>query len=124
MSEIIASISAEVIAALSLSCDAGTPIYLGQSNIEHMRQSHPADYEKYFSHIKDILREPEYVGINPRDNSIEYVREFKTGNEFVKVAVRIALSGRYYARSLYVLNSNRARNFICKGTLKSLTNFK
>ena len=39
-------------------------------------------------------------------------------NEYVKVAVRVASSGKYYARSLYVLNHNRVHNFIKKGTLK------
>lgn len=38
-------------------------------------------------------------------------------NEYVKVTVRISFSGIFYARSLYVLNSNRVKNFINKGTL-------
>lgn len=38
-------------------------------------------------------------------------------NEYVKVAVRISSSEIFYARSLYVLNSNRVKNFINKGTL-------
>ena len=38
-------------------------------------------------------------------------------NEYVKVAVRISYSEIFYARSLYVLNSNRVKNFINKGTL-------
>ena len=40
-----------------------------------------------------------------------------TNNEYVKVAVRISSSGIFYARYLYVLNSNRVKNFINKGTL-------
>ena len=42
---------------------------------------------------------------------------FIINNEYVKVAVRISSSGIFYARSLYVLNSNRVKNFINKGTL-------
>lgn len=38
-------------------------------------------------------------------------------NKYVKVAVRISSSEIFYARSLYVLNSNRVKNFINKGTL-------
>lgn len=38
-------------------------------------------------------------------------------NKYVKVAVRISSSGIFYARYLYVLNSNRVKNFINKGTL-------
>lgn len=118
----IAYITQEIIDLLGLSCTANTPIYLGQSNIEHMKNRHLQDYQKYHAYIALILSEPQYVGANPTDQSIEYVREFQIDTaEYVKVAVRISLSGRYYARSLYVLNANRVRNFIQKGTLKSLT---
>ena len=118
----IAHISKKVIDALGLDITENTPIYLGESNIKHMKQRHSADYDEYGDVIADILNQPEYVGKNPKDDSIEYVREYKRANdEFVKVAVRISLKGRYYARSLYVLSANRVRNFIRKGTLKDLT---
>lgn len=118
----IAYITQEIIELLGLSCAPNTPIYLGQTNIEHMQKRHLQDYQKYHAYIALILSEPQYVGANPTDQSIEYVREFQIDTaEYVKVAVRISLSGRYYARSLYVLNANRVHNFIQKGTLKSLT---
>ena len=118
----LAYITQEVIDLLALPCQANTPIYLGQSNREHMQTSHPQDYQKYHDYISLILSTPDYVGANPSDQSIEYVREFQIDeHEYVKVAVRISLSGRYYARPLYVLNPNRVRNFIQKGTLKHLT---
>ena len=82
-----------------------------------MKNSHPEDYSKYGSYIIDILSKPEYVGINKKDDSIEYVKAFSIDNEYVKVAVRVSNNGVYYARSLYVLNSNRVENFIRKQTL-------
>ena len=87
----------------------------------HMLNKHPADYNKYGQDISQILNAPDYVGLNPSDGSIEYVKEYLINGEYVKVAVRISASGRYYARSLYVLNPNRTKNFIQKGTLKPLT---
>jgi len=60
------------------------------------------------------------VGMNPKDGSIEYVREFLLDGEFVKVAVRVSGSGNLYARSLYVLNRQRVHNFIQSGTLKKV----
>jgi hypothetical protein len=122
MGKPIAFITSDVVSALALQCQAGTPIYLGESNIAHMQQRHPSDYDKYAPFIHDILTNPEYVGLNPKDGSIEYVREFEIQHEFVKVAVRVSLSGRYFARSLYTLNPNRVHNFLRKGTLKNLTN--
>ena len=118
----IAHITQEIIDLLGLPCQGNTPIYLGQTNRAHMQTSHPQDYQKYQEYIGLILTEPEYVGINPSDQSIEYVRAFQIdAHEYVKVAVRVSLSGRYYARTLYVLNPNRVHNFIQRGTLKRLT---
>lgn len=95
-----------------------TPVYLGDSNIQHMKKKHPADFAKYINEIPNILRNPDYVRQSPKDGSIEYVREYQINSEFVKVAVRISGGGKLFVRSLYVLNKNRVQNFIQKGTLK------
>jgi len=83
-----------------------------------MRSAHPADFTKYGTELINILAAPDYVGQNPTDGSIEYVKEFLTEGEYVKVAVRLAKTDRFYARSLYVLNDKRVKKFIAKGTLK------
>ena len=95
-------------------------IYMGATNIAHMESSHPSDYIKYKDQIQNILAYPDYVGQNPNDNSIEYVKNFIIDNEYVKVAVRLSSGKKYYARSLYVLNRRRVENFIKKGTLKKV----
>lgn len=110
----------KVAQALGLTIAGDRAIYCGPSNLAHMRTTHPGDFAKYGSQIAAILAAPDYVGRNPTDGSIEYVKEFLVGGEYVKVAVRLSRQGRYYARSLYVLNSKRVRNFIAKGTLKKI----
>ncbi len=116
----IAVISNAVAKALSLPQLQGIDIYLGETNILHMKTSHPDDYIKYKDEIPNILNSPDYVGINPKDNSIEYVKVFFEENEYVKVAIRISGKGKYYARSLYVLNNRRTESYIKKGTLKKV----
>ncbi len=115
---IVGSISLEIQKLLNLNITDDNRIYMGDTNITHMQSSHPADYAKYKGEITNILTAPDYVGINPTDNSIEYVKEFQIDNEFVKVAVRISSGNKYYARSIYILNTNRVHNYIAKGTLK------
>ena len=116
----VGKVSARVISLLGSSLKADQPIYLGPNNIAHMQSRHPADYAKYGHYIPQILANPDYVGENPADGSIEYVKDFKINGEFVKVAVRLSGGGVLYARSLYVLNPNRVQNFIRKGTLKKV----
>ena len=75
MKKKIGFFSSNVVRALGLDIEPGTPIYVADSNIEHIKKSHPTDFEKY-------------------------------GNEL--------------SNSMYVLNPNRVKNFIQKGTLKKL----
>ena len=64
-----------VIELLELELPEGKDILLGDSNIGHMTTRHPEDFALYGEYIPDILREPDYVAQNKKDNSIEYVRE-------------------------------------------------
>ncbi len=118
--EKIGEFSAEIIRTLELDVPIGTPIYIADSNIEHMKSSHPQDFKKYGTDIKSIIASPDYVGKNAKDDSIEFTKEYIKDGEFVKVAVRVSLQNIYYARSMYVLNPHRVKNFISKGTLIKL----
>ena len=115
----IAVLSENIINLLGLQgYDNNTPIYLGDTNIQHMISKHPKDYQKYGADISNIISSADYVGVNQKDNSIEYVKEYLIDNEFVKVAVRVSKGQQLFARSLYILNNNRVKNYISKGTLK------
>ena len=116
----VGTISRNVISALDLKIEHEESILLGDSNIEHMKKKHPEAYEKYGKDIPFILGNPDYVGLNTKDESIEYVKEYKVDDEYVKVAVRVSGNRNYFARSIYVLNKTRVKNFITKGTLKKL----
>jgi len=75
---------------LNLDITVGTAIYIGESNREHMRQRHPKDFIKYYPRCVKIITEPDYIGINSSDGSIEFIKMF---GKNVKVAVRIAYDG-------------------------------
>lgn len=121
MANIIGYISQEVICVLGLSdISPGTPILLGESNIEHIRKRHPYEYDKYFPDIQEILASPDYVGISPSDNSLAYVKEYLVASEYVKVAVRVTARGQFFAKSLHSLSTYNAERYIERGTLKKL----
>lgn len=58
----IGEFSPELIKILHLDISAGTPIYIADSNIEHMKSSHPKDFQKYGNDIESIIASPDYVG--------------------------------------------------------------
>ena len=107
-----------VIDLLGLSMTEGQSILLGESNVAHMVSRHPADFALYGEYIPLMLRARDYVALNAKDGSIEYVKEVQVNSVFVKVAVRVSARGQLFARSVYRLNTNRVLNFIEKGTLK------
>ncbi len=113
-------LSLKIITLLSLSCPAGTEIWLSPSNIAHMTSKHLGAYTIYAQEIPHIISSPEYVGINLNDGSIEFVRQNPLNGDFVKVAVRGSANGIMFVRSIYVLNSKRVNNFIKTGQLKKV----
>ena len=117
---IVGVVSETIKNMLGIPSSSDNTIYMGATNISHMETSHPADYAKYKNQIRNILAHPDYVGLNPKDGSIEYVKSFVIDDEYVKVAVRVSSGGRYYARSIYVLKKRRVENFIKKGTIKKV----
>lgn len=114
----VGKLSQRVIDLLGLTLSEGRSILLGESNIAHMVSRHPEDYALYGEYIPLILSMPDYVALNTKDESIEYVKEVQMDDIYVKVAVRVSARGQLFARSVYRLNTNRAKNFIEKGTLK------
>ncbi len=114
----VGKISARAATLLGLMRIKNQPIMFGDSNRKHMREEHPEAYKKYGKHIPKILAQPDYVGLDEKDGSIEYVKEFKEDNDFVKVAVRIAGDGTLFARTIYVLKPSRVQNAIKTGYLK------
>jgi len=114
----IGEINQRVIDLLQLDIEAGTPIFLSPSNIEHMVDTHPHDFENYGMDLENIIKYPDYIGRNPKDKSIEYVKLFKVQNKnYIKVAVRVSAGGIFYARSLYSRDSSKMERFIKKGYL-------
>jgi len=97
---------------------AGDMIYIGESNVNHIKRRHLSDYNKYGDRLSSIISEPDFVGINDEDDSLEYVKIF---DDHVKLVVRVAGDEKLYVRSLYTVYQSRTEFFIKSGRLKPLT---
>ena len=116
----IAYITQPIIDLLNLNIAPNTPIYIGETNIDHIKKRHPYEYEKYFSHLEEIISFPDYVGINPKDTSIIFVKLYEIDGEYIRVAAKITSNGRCFAKTLHLLSTCNAERYIEKGTLKKL----
>jgi hypothetical protein len=114
----VGEISLEVINLLGLPLSESTPIYVGVTNIAHMAKEHSYEFNRFYDKLSFIISMADYVRLKEDDGSIEYIKSF--GN-YIKLAVRVAGDGKYYARSLYFIETNRVENLVKKGELKKLT---
>ena len=71
--------------------------------------------------MSDIISALSYVGNNPSDESITFVKFFQTGEEYLRVAVTVTTNGTAFAKTLHLLSTVNEERYIEKGTLKSLT---
>jgi hypothetical protein len=117
MTRKVGEINQRVIDLLGLDVEAGTPIFTGKSNVVHMQKNHARDYRAYGKHIPEIIKNPDYVGLNPKDDSVEYVKIFEVDGDFVKVAVRVSDSGYFYARTIYARELDKLEKFVASGNL-------
>ena len=120
--KIIGYISKDVIKTLGLNISPDTPVFIGESNIEHIKNRHPYEFDKYYKDISIIINSPDYVGINPKDDSILFVKLYNVDGEDVRVAVKIASGGKYFARTLHSLSTCNAERSVSYTHLTLPTN--
>lgn len=120
--EKVGKIDEIVISILSLSLDADTPIFIGKTNLDHMKIEHPKDFEKYGGKLAEILEFPDYVAKHPKKDSIEYIKVFydEEKDDHVLVAVRASNTGMYYARTLFVMGDEKMKKYKVKNALEQI----
>lgn len=118
MNKQIGKVSKKVIELLGLNYKEELPIILGDTNIEHMKRQHFEDYKKYGKDIKNIIENPTYIAKNPKQGSIEYIKEYKIDDEFVLVAVRISNQGTMFAKTLFTMTERKKDIYLKNGYAK------
>lgn len=109
----VGTLKQEVITRLGLQCKPG-PIYIGPTNIAHIRTKHPVEFALHLQDISSIIQNPDYVGVHPKQGGIEFMKVFEQG---VMVSVRLSAKGVLFVRSLYVVSDDRIQAYLRKGTL-------
>ncbi|WGT37997.1 PBECR2 nuclease fold domain-containing protein [Lysinibacillus sp. 1 U-2021] len=86
-------------------------------------EKHKNDFdseEQYIDHVKaipDVLRDPEYVGIHPNGNSIEFIKKI---DKNLMIAVRINNKGNLVFRTSYPIKDSKLNNYISSGRVKKV----
>ena len=111
---IIGTLTKNVINEFGLTLKEGQPIYIGNSNLNHMQTEHPEDFEKYGNKIIEIINDPDYIAKHPnkKNSAIEYIKVYTSeDNQHVLVAVRATGSGTLFARTLFVMDNEKVEKY-------------
>lgn len=118
--KIIGELNKFIIDRFKLDFIEGQPIYIGESNLNHMKAEHPKDFEIYGDKIEEIIRNPDYIAKHPKkkNSAIEYIKIYKNeNNDHVLVAVRATGAGTLFARTLFVMDKEKVEKYKNKNAL-------
>ncbi len=90
MNKLIGVITKDVFRVLKLDKSHKKEIFIGDSNIEHIKHKHLGDFERYGTQIADIIKYPTFVARNVKKDSIEYIKKYKIAEDYVLVAIRVS----------------------------------
>ncbi|MEE1047391.1 MAG: PBECR2 nuclease fold domain-containing protein, partial [Clostridia bacterium] len=60
--------------------------------IQHIKEGHPNDYEKYCSYMKQIIENPEYIIEANKEKTALILKSFSDGEEQFKTILRLVTS--------------------------------
>ena len=119
----IGNFTKKIIDLLNLDIPENTEIYIGNQNREHMEKKHSHDYYYYHHLLPNIIENPDYVGIEPKNNSIEYIKEVSIDpNVIIKIAIRVSSNGKYFVRTMYNISDHKIQSALNKGYLFKVEN--
>ena len=81
----VGQFSSHIINLLELDIEVGTPIYISDTNIEHMKSSHPNDFIKYGNDIEHIISTPDYVGKNIKIKAAGGISSIADAEKFISL---------------------------------------
>lgn len=95
-------------------------IYQSHGLYKHILNRHP-DCLNYLSSIPDIIKHPDYVGVNPREpHSIELVKKYDSN---ILIGIKLDLNENYlYVASLYSISDIKISRRLYGGRLKPFEN--
>ena len=88
---------------------------------KHLEKRNHDNMIKYLSRISDLLENPDYIGINPREKgrSIEYVIQL---DENVLIGIKLDYKNEYfYIATMHEISELKLNQRIKNGRIKSLT---
>ena len=59
-------------------------VIITEERINHIKERHPNDYEKYYTYMREVIEIPDYIIGGNKPNSALILKEFSNGEEQFK----------------------------------------
>jgi len=113
----IGKLTLKMIRFLNLSINPCS-IMLWDDRLKYM-EKHKTDFiseEAYYKHLQEIsniIENPDYIGLHPKDNSIQFIKRI---DELMLVGVRINNKGSLNIRSSYPISNEQLQTYLESNT--------
>ena len=67
-------------------------VIITDERIQHIKEHHPNNYEQYYSYMRSIIENPEYIIEANKPNTALILKSFSNGNEAFKTVLRLITS--------------------------------
>lgn len=64
-------------------------VIITDERIQHIKERHPNDFERYSEYISNMIDQPEYILESEKENTAVILREFEKDNEKFKLILKI-----------------------------------
>lgn len=77
-------------------------VIITDERVEHIKQRHPTDYERFYSYIPQIITDPDYIIEANKPNTAVVLKEIQQNGEKFKLILRLKVEGdpREYRNSV------------------------
>lgn len=67
-------------------------VIITSERIQHIKDHHPNDYERYSTYIEEMVRNPQYILEDPAPNTAVILQEFTKKNEHFRLILKLAVT--------------------------------
>jgi hypothetical protein len=70
-------------------------VILTEERIQHIKERHPSDFEKYSKYMSDLVADPDYILEANKPNTAFLLKEYEDAGERFQLILRLAVDGDF-----------------------------
>jgi len=96
-------------------------IYIDENGLKiHIQRRHP-EHIAYLEKLSEIINNPDFIGINPKENTGQSIELIKRYDENILVGIKLDVSNNYlYVATLHEIKESKINRRLHSGRLKAI----